>query len=146
MPETRTDLDFPPVEAPPRIGVLALQGAFREHIRALERLGAHAVEVRKPEDLEGLHGLVIPGGESTTIGKLAVSAENPDQFGVHASGTGARLEGSLLPALSGQLSASELDSHNAIAAYAGALARDRGGRIDAVTAPENQVLLRFHPN
>jgi 5'-phosphate synthase pdxT subunit len=59
------------VEAPPRIGVLALQGAFREHIRALERLGAHAVEVRKPEDLEGLHGLVIPGGESTTIVQLA---------------------------------------------------------------------------
>jgi len=51
--------------------VLALQGAFREHVRALERLGADAVQVRKPEDLEGLDGLVIPGGESTTIVQLA---------------------------------------------------------------------------
>jgi pyridoxal 5'-phosphate synthase pdxT subunit len=59
------------VEAPLRIGVLALQGAFREHVRALERLGAEAVEVRKPEDLERLDGLVIPGGESTTIVQLA---------------------------------------------------------------------------
>ena len=53
------------------IGVLALQGAFREHVRALRRLGAEAVEVRLPEDLEGLDGLVIPGGESTTIMRLA---------------------------------------------------------------------------
>lgn len=55
-----------------RIGVLALQGAFIEHIHALHRLGIEAVEVRLPEDLEGLDGLIIPGGESTTIGKLAV--------------------------------------------------------------------------
>jgi pyridoxal 5'-phosphate synthase pdxT subunit len=54
-----------------RIGVLALQGAFREHVRALRRLGADAVEVRLPEELEGLDGLVIPGGESTTIMRLA---------------------------------------------------------------------------
>lgn len=54
-----------------KIGVLALQGAFIEHIKMLEALGAEAVEVRLPEDLEGLDGLVIPGGESTTIGKLA---------------------------------------------------------------------------
>jgi 5'-phosphate synthase pdxT subunit len=59
------------VEAPLRIGVLALQGAFREHVRSLERLGAEAVEVRKPGDLDGLDGLVIPGGESTTIVQLA---------------------------------------------------------------------------
>jgi pyridoxal 5'-phosphate synthase pdxT subunit len=52
------------------VGVLALQGDFREHRRAFERLGARVVEVRKPEHLEGLHGLVIPGGESTTIAKL----------------------------------------------------------------------------
>jgi len=51
-------------------GVLALQGDFREHRAVLERLGAAAREVRKPADLIGLHGLVIPGGESTTIGKL----------------------------------------------------------------------------
>lgn len=50
-----------------RIGVLALQGAFREHRRVLEQLGVETVEVRRPSDLEGLDGLVIPGGESTTI-------------------------------------------------------------------------------
>lgn len=55
-----------------RIGVLALQGAFIEHIKKLEGLGVEAVEVRLPQDLEGLDGLIIPGGESTTIGKLAV--------------------------------------------------------------------------
>jgi len=55
-----------------KIGVLALQGAFREHVEALRRLGAEAVEVRLPEHLEGLDGLIIPGGESTAIGKLAV--------------------------------------------------------------------------
>jgi pyridoxal 5'-phosphate synthase pdxT subunit len=52
------------------IGVLALQGNFREHAAALRRLGADVVEVRLPEDLEGLDGLVIPGGESTAIARL----------------------------------------------------------------------------
>ena len=56
----------------PEIGVLALQGAFREHRRMLEGLGASVSEVRRPEQLAGLSGLVIPGGESTTIGKLMV--------------------------------------------------------------------------
>jgi 5'-phosphate synthase pdxT subunit len=55
-----------------RIGVLALQGDFAEHRRTLERLGAEVVEVRLTSDLEGIDGLVIPGGESTTIGKLLV--------------------------------------------------------------------------
>ncbi len=55
------------------IGVLALQGAFREHRRALAKAGAAAREVRLPAELEGLDALVIPGGESTTIGKLMVS-------------------------------------------------------------------------
>jgi 5'-phosphate synthase pdxT subunit len=55
-----------------KIGVLALQGDFAEHIAMLQKLGVQAVEVRLPEDLEGLDGLIIPGGESTTIGKLAV--------------------------------------------------------------------------
>jgi 5'-phosphate synthase pdxT subunit len=55
----------------PRIGVLALQGAFREHARALRAAGADVVEVRLREQLDGLDGLVIPGGESTTITKLA---------------------------------------------------------------------------
>ncbi|MDP8959836.1 MAG: pyridoxal 5'-phosphate synthase glutaminase subunit PdxT [Actinomycetota bacterium] len=54
-----------------RVGVLALQGDFREHAAVLESLGAEAVLVRKPEDLEGLDALIIPGGESTTIGRLA---------------------------------------------------------------------------
>ncbi|AFZ69110.1 pyridoxal 5'-phosphate synthase glutaminase subunit PdxT [Deinococcus peraridilitoris] len=52
------------------IGVLALQGAFREHRRLLEQLGASVREVRLPTDLQGLSGLIIPGGESTTMGKL----------------------------------------------------------------------------
>jgi 5'-phosphate synthase pdxT subunit len=53
-----------------RVGVLALQGAFREHVAALREVGVDAVEVRLPRDLEGLHGLVIPGGESSTMSKL----------------------------------------------------------------------------
>jgi pyridoxal 5'-phosphate synthase pdxT subunit len=53
-----------------RIGVLAVQGNFREHIAVLRRLGADPVEVRKPEQLDGLDGLVIPGGESTAITRL----------------------------------------------------------------------------
>jgi len=50
-----------------RVGVLALQGAFREHRLTLERLGVETTEVRRPEDLDGLDGVVIPGGESTTM-------------------------------------------------------------------------------
>jgi pyridoxal 5'-phosphate synthase pdxT subunit len=53
-----------------RIGVLALQGNFREHAATLRRLGAEVVEVRKPEQLERLDGLVVPGGESTTFMRL----------------------------------------------------------------------------
>jgi 5'-phosphate synthase pdxT subunit len=56
-----------------KIGVLALQGAFFEHEKKIRALGAKTVEVRQPEDLDGLDGLIIPGGESTTIGKLAVT-------------------------------------------------------------------------
>ena len=55
---------------PLRIGVLAVQGNFREHAAMLRTLGADAVEVRKPEQLDGLDGLVIPGGESTTFTRL----------------------------------------------------------------------------
>lgn len=54
-----------------KVGVLALQGDFREHVTALDRLGVGTTEVRLPEDLTGIDGLIIPGGESTTIGKLA---------------------------------------------------------------------------
>jgi 5'-phosphate synthase pdxT subunit len=55
-----------------RIGVLAIQGDFAEHIAMLERLGADTAEVRLPAHLDGLDGLILPGGESTTIGKLSV--------------------------------------------------------------------------
>lgn len=54
-----------------KIGVLALQGAFIEHIHKLNALGVQACEVRLPQDLDEMDGLIIPGGESTTIGKLA---------------------------------------------------------------------------
>jgi 5'-phosphate synthase pdxT subunit len=53
-----------------RIGVLAVQGNFREHVAMLRRLGAEVVEVRLPEQLDGLDGLVVPGGESTTFMRL----------------------------------------------------------------------------
>jgi 5'-phosphate synthase pdxT subunit len=53
-----------------KIGVLAVQGNFREHAAMLRQLGADPVEVRKPDQLEGLDGLVIPGGESTAIMRL----------------------------------------------------------------------------
>ncbi len=52
------------------IGVLAMQGAFVEHVRILATLGATVREVRLPRDLDGLDGIILPGGESTTIGKL----------------------------------------------------------------------------
>jgi pyridoxal 5'-phosphate synthase pdxT subunit len=54
----------------PRVGVLALQGAVREHVEALRAVGAEPVEVRLPRDLEGLDGLILPGGESTTMRRL----------------------------------------------------------------------------
>src|SRR5512141_2222720 len=56
-----------------KIGVLALQGDFAEHVKMLKQLNVEPVEVRLPEQLKGLDGLIIPGGESTTIGKLAVA-------------------------------------------------------------------------
>lgn len=55
------------------IGVLALQGDFREHIATLESIGADAIEVRTNQELERCSGLVIPGGESTVIQKLATN-------------------------------------------------------------------------
>ena len=67
-----------------KIGVLALQGDFSEHISMLKKTGVETVEVRLPKHLDGLDGLVIPGGESTTIGKLAVAydlMEPLKQFG-----------------------------------------------------------------
>ena len=60
--------------APVRIGVLALQGDFREHAEIFSKLGVEPVEVREVEDLEGLAGMIVPGGESTAIGNLMVSS------------------------------------------------------------------------
>lgn len=67
-----------------KIGILALQGDFAEHIAMFKRLNVKTSEVRLPEHLDGLDGLIIPGGESTTIGKLAVAynlMEPLKQFG-----------------------------------------------------------------
>jgi 5'-phosphate synthase pdxT subunit len=58
------------VDKPLRIGVLAVQGNFREHAAVLRRLGAEPVEVRLPEQLDSLDGLIVPGGESTAIARL----------------------------------------------------------------------------
>jgi 5'-phosphate synthase pdxT subunit len=69
-----------------KIGVLALQGDFSEHIAALSRIGVETAEVRLPEQLDELDGLIIPGGESTTFGKLAVHyklMEPLQEFGQH---------------------------------------------------------------
>jgi 5'-phosphate synthase pdxT subunit len=55
------------------IGILALQGDFQEHATVLKKIGVSTREVRLPEHLDGLNGLIIPGGESTTIGKLATT-------------------------------------------------------------------------
>ena len=63
------------MEKPLKIGVLAVQGNFREHLAVLGRLGVEASEVRKPNQLDGLDGLIIPGGESTAIGKLVRAYE-----------------------------------------------------------------------
>jgi pyridoxal 5'-phosphate synthase pdxT subunit len=57
----------------PKIGVLALQGDVREHVAALHAAGAEPVSVRRPGDLDGIDGIIVPGGESTTIGKLLVT-------------------------------------------------------------------------
>jgi 5'-phosphate synthase pdxT subunit len=56
-------------------GVLALQGAFREHREALDALGLSSVEVRTPEQLAGVDGLILPGGESTTVGRLLSTSD-----------------------------------------------------------------------
>jgi pyridoxal 5'-phosphate synthase pdxT subunit len=70
-----------------KIGVLALQGAFREHIVSIEALGVSATAVRLPDQLAGCAGLIIPGGESTAIGKLM------DTYGFHEEISRRHLEG-----------------------------------------------------
>jgi 5'-phosphate synthase pdxT subunit len=69
-----------------KIGVLAIQGDFAEHINVLRRMGVECCEVRLPAQLDEIDGLIIPGGESTTIGKLAVDFELLEplrEFGKH---------------------------------------------------------------
>jgi 5'-phosphate synthase pdxT subunit len=81
--------------APPRVGVLALQGAFREHVTALRALGADGYEVRTPAELAGADGLVLPGGESTTIGKLLASSGLGEEL--------ARFDGPILGTCAGMI-------------------------------------------
>lgn len=66
------------------IGVLALQGAFREHVKMLRGCGVEGLEVRLPFQLEGIDGLIIPGGESTTITKLMLEYDFPERIKVFA--------------------------------------------------------------
>jgi pyridoxal 5'-phosphate synthase pdxT subunit len=73
FPKKGTDEESERVQLMSCIGVLALQGDFREHINALAELGASAVPIRLPGELEGVDGLIIPGGESTVMGKLMVT-------------------------------------------------------------------------
>src|SRR4030042_2373476 len=69
-----------------KIGVLAAQGAFAEHIKSLEKLGAKAVPVRLPKELKGVKGLTIPGGESTTISRLMTAYDLMDEISRKAGG------------------------------------------------------------
>lgn len=70
-----------------RVGVLAIQGDFEAHARTLRRLGAELSEIRRPEHLAGLDGLVIPGGESTTIGKgIEAAGLEPALWAHHQAG------------------------------------------------------------
>jgi 5'-phosphate synthase pdxT subunit len=101
-----------------KIGVLALQGAFREHIVSLEALGATAAAVRLPQQLEGCRGLIIPGGESTAIGKLMdsygfyeeIERRHADGMAVWGTCAGAILMArTVLDALPGQRSLRLLD-------------------------------------
>ncbi|MGB9343240.1 pyridoxal 5'-phosphate synthase glutaminase subunit PdxT, partial [Trichococcus sp.] len=71
-----------------KIGVLALQGAVTEHLQALTKLGVTATAVKLPADLDGLDGLVIPGGESTAIGRLIREQHLEEPLrAFHAAGT-----------------------------------------------------------
>ena len=88
-PEPALELHGPGPGAGLVVGVLALQGDFREHRLMLEGLGARTCEVRSAPDLEGLHGLVIPGGESTTIHRLMTAYGLADPIREFAAAGGA---------------------------------------------------------
>ncbi|KRE23626.1 pyridoxal 5'-phosphate synthase glutaminase subunit PdxT [Agromyces sp. Soil535] len=104
--------------AGPRVGVLALQGDFREHAHVLSRLGAHVSLVRRPEELDAVDGLVIPGGESTVMDKLArayglaepLKAAIADGLPVYGTCAGLiLLADTVLDAIAGQQSLGGLD-------------------------------------
>jgi len=119
-----------------RIGVLALQGAFREHIVSLEALGVSALAVRLPEQLDGCDGLIIPGGESTAIGKLmatygfyeAVTARHAERMAIWGTCAGAILIArTILDALPDQRSLALMDMEIRRNAY--------GRQVDSFEAP-----------
>jgi len=100
-----------------KIGVLALQGDFAEHRRMLQKLGVETSEVRLPSQLEDLDGLIIPGGESTTMGKLATTyglieplREFGKQHAVWGTCAGAIFIAKEVPPLDGRLIVSKLNS------------------------------------
>jgi 5'-phosphate synthase pdxT subunit len=64
-----------------KVGILALQGAFEQHAESVAALGGHPVEVRRPEHLAGLEGIILPGGESTTMWRLLTISELWDPLG-----------------------------------------------------------------
>ena len=70
MAKKKSDEELRPDQL--KIGVLALQGSFQEHLLVLKKIGSEVTEIRLPEQLNDIHGLIIPGGESTAIGKLLV--------------------------------------------------------------------------
>ncbi|MGI9613431.1 MAG: pyridoxal 5'-phosphate synthase glutaminase subunit PdxT [Acidimicrobiales bacterium] len=102
------------------IGVLALQGAFARHIEAFERCGFESREVRQPAHLEGIGGLVIPGGESTTMSKLMATFELVDPIaklladGLPTFGTCAGMIVLAGRVLDGSVSASSVLDHSAL--------------------------------
>jgi 5'-phosphate synthase pdxT subunit len=119
-----------------KIGVLALQGAFREHIVSLEALGVSALAVRLPEQLDGCDGLIIPGGESTAIGKLmetygfydVVSRRHAEGMAVWGTCAGAILIArTILDALPGQRSLELMNMEIRRNAY--------GRQVDSFEAP-----------
>ena len=97
------------MEAALRIGVLAVQGNFREHLRVLDRLGAEGVAVRKPEQLQDLDGLIVPGGESTAITRLIRLYGLEDAIGAFERPVFGTCAGMILLAHGGALEQMDLD-------------------------------------
>jgi 5'-phosphate synthase pdxT subunit len=139
----------------PVIGVLALQGDVREHVRALEDTGADAKPVRRLAEIEAVDGLVIPGGESTTLWKLATAFELMDPLtklikeGLPAFGSCAgmiMLAGRLQDGVEGQLTFGGIDMtvrRNAFGRQVDSFERDiRIDRVDGDETPFHAVFIR----